>query len=619
MIKTIRTFVWKTLRDQSGQTLPFVALAMTGLLGAGGLVVDVGHAYVVRGQLQNSANAAALAAAGLVYTKSSQSVNTTTEADLYGATGTKNPTPYVIGDPVVAPVCLNLLMPKSSAGCVSGSAPNAVKVTQTAKVPTFLMAMFGVPKLTVSATATASMQGSSLPWNIAIIVDSTGSMASTDSNCNNLTQFQCALTGVQALLEDVNPCPTGITSCDQSIANVRVSLFTFPNVLTAVNGVVPTVNGSKADSIADDIACGGSPATWNNYNKQPIAAPYTLPVPGATLPVYTSANAPSTYDVGLNYLTYSNKVGSTTTTWDATYQITPFLSDYQDPIDSSGLNANSSLVKAVGHGTTSGCLTYTFGIWGTGGGSGFGNTYVASSMYAAQSALASEQASYGGQNAMILLSDGDMNASYYSTNSGSYGTANTTNQFTHAYEFPSGPSGSEVGPTTTSYPVPAYFTPATISSAQNTLGYDTLSSASTGSGQKRSGTSKGNYPDWYDQCQQAMQAGQYSTSHSTTVFSVAYGASTSGCNSGWSVGITDSTTLSGVSDANAGYTLSTLNPCVTMENIASSMSNFYSDWQQGTSFTSCKDSAHSTVSLSDIFQAIAVTFATPQLLPNNAT
>jgi len=34
----------------------------------GGLVIDVGHAYVVRGQLQNSANAAALAAAGYVYT-----------------------------------------------------------------------------------------------------------------------------------------------------------------------------------------------------------------------------------------------------------------------------------------------------------------------------------------------------------------------------------------------------------------------------------------------------------------------------------------------------------------------------------------------------------------------
>jgi len=65
MKQAIRSLVRKALRDQSGQTLPFIALAMTSLLGVGGLVVDVGHAYVVRSQLQNSANAAALAAAGL--------------------------------------------------------------------------------------------------------------------------------------------------------------------------------------------------------------------------------------------------------------------------------------------------------------------------------------------------------------------------------------------------------------------------------------------------------------------------------------------------------------------------------------------------------------------------
>ena len=61
MKNCISHFFGNALRSQSGQTLPFVALAMTGLLGMGGLVIDVGHAYVVRGQLQNSANAAALA------------------------------------------------------------------------------------------------------------------------------------------------------------------------------------------------------------------------------------------------------------------------------------------------------------------------------------------------------------------------------------------------------------------------------------------------------------------------------------------------------------------------------------------------------------------------------
>ena len=65
-----------------------------------------------------------------------------------------------------------------------------------------------------------------------------------------------------------------------------------------------------------------------------------------------------------------------------------------------------------------GCLTYTFGIWGTGSGSGFGNTYFASSIYEAQAALTAEQAARpGSKNAIIFLSDGQANASYYTEKS----------------------------------------------------------------------------------------------------------------------------------------------------------------------------------------------------------
>jgi hypothetical protein len=316
-------------------------------------------------------------------------------------------------------------------------------------------------------------------------------------------------------------------------------------------------------------------------------------VPGATLP----ANSDGTV-----YMTYTQT--STGKTWNATYQITPFLSDYYLPSNSSGLNPSSNLVKAVGYGNTAGCLTYTFGIWGTGSGSGFGNTYLASAIYEAQSALNAEQAAYGGQNAIIFLSDGQANASYYSKNSTAYGSANSTNQFADAYEFPMGPAGSEVGPTSTSPkdPVPSYYTPATTSTA---YGYNTF-------------TGTGAYPDWNDQCQQGIKAAQYATNEGTTVFSVAYGSEGSGCNSGWSVGLTD-TTLVAKTGLNASFSLSQLTPCVTMENIASSLSTFYSDYNQSSSGSTCEDSAHTTVSLEDIFQSIASTFTTPRLIPNNAT
>ena len=436
----------------------------------GGLTIDVGHAYVVRGQLQNSANAAALAAAGYVYTSQSASVNTTTMANQYSA-GAGGENAYASLGTVTTTVttkCLNMLMPKGTT-CGSGSSANAVQVIQAAKFNTFFMAVLGMKTLTVGAVATASMQGTSLPWNVAVIVDSTGSMATADSNCGGVTQFQCALSGVQSLLEATNPCPTGVASCSGSTANVRVSLFTFPNVLTSYNGA--TVN-----SLSDDINCNGTPATWTTYYSQPVAAPYTLPVPGATLPGAPDAT----------YLSYTQT--STGKIWKATYQITPFLSDFYKPTHSSGLNSSSQLVKAIGHGSSSSCLTYTFGIWGTGSGSGFGNTYVASSIYAAQSALMAEQGLYGGQNAIVLLSDGGQNASYYSMNSSAYGSTNSTNQYADAYEFPSGPSGSEVGPTSSGYPVPAYYTPAT--STSSTIAYSAL--GVNGKGNTRIGTISAN-------------------------------------------------------------------------------------------------------------------------------
>jgi Flp pilus assembly protein TadG len=626
MRKIILSFIRKALKDERGQALPWILLAMTGLLGVSGFTIDAGHAYVVRSQLQNAANAGALAAAGNVYNTSTTG-DASAIASLYaGSSGDLNSSDSLVSTKTtIATKCLNLLMPAGTT--CSTSAPvtpaNAVQVTESASVPTFFMKILGISTIPVVAQATASMQGMAQPWNVAIIVDTTGSMATADSNCGSLTELQCSLSGIQSLLAATNPCPPG--GCGSG-ANFRVSLFTFPNVLTAVNGALPKVGSTTYDSISNDINCSGTPATYKNYTHQPLAAPYTLPVPGAALLTYGGtggAAARSTYQAGLEYLTYSNKVGSTTTTWEATYQITPFLSDYYAPTASSGLNTSSSIVKAVGYGTTSGCLTYTLGIDGTGSGSGFGNTYFASSIYAAQSMLAAEQASNPkSNNAIIFLSDGQANASYFSKDSSAYGGSspyyNSTNQYNDATEFPEAPANSEVGPSTSSYPVPAYYTPATILTAQNTLGYDTLSSSSSSSGQKRSGTSTGVYPDWHDQCQQAIVAAQYAVNQGTRVYAVAYGSEASGCSNGWSVGATDTTTVA-TGTFNQPFTGSSILPCTTMEDIASSWSYFYSDNQQsGNVNLGCTDNNHSTISLADIFLAIASTFTNPRLLPNNA-
>lgn len=54
-------------RDNKGFALVYVALLIFVLFGFLGLAVDVGHLYVVRGQLQNAADAAALAGAWSLY------------------------------------------------------------------------------------------------------------------------------------------------------------------------------------------------------------------------------------------------------------------------------------------------------------------------------------------------------------------------------------------------------------------------------------------------------------------------------------------------------------------------------------------------------------------------
>jgi hypothetical protein len=464
------------------------------------------------------------------------------------------------------------------------------------------MRFFGVRTLTIKAEATASMQGLAQPWNVAIIVDSTGSMNTADSNCGSgVTEFQCALTGIQTLLQTTNPvCPTGSANCPTG-ASFAVSLFTFPNVLTSVNGTLPVVSGTSIDSLSNDINCGGTPGSYNNWKTQPLAAPYTLPVPGASLPVDST---------GRTYLTYRQT--STGTPWTATYQITPFLSDYYAPSSTTtgGLNANSDLVKAVGYASTKGCLTYTFGIDGpSGGGSHFGNTYFASSIYAAQAALTAQAAATpNSQNAIIFLSDGQANASYWSKDTGAYGDPSpyytAADQYNHAFEFPDAPAGSEVGPTSTNYPVPAYLTPAT--STSSTLAYSTL-------------TGTGTYPDWKDQCQQAIKAAQYAAAQGTRVYAVAYGAEATGCTNGWAVGNTDLTLVA--TGQNQPFTsLSQLLPCTTMENVASAWDYFYSDnQQQGNVNLGCTDNNHTTVSLKDIFLAISASFTKPRLLPNNAT
>ena len=537
------SLVRKALSEQRGQVLPLAAMAMVAMMGMAGLTIDVGHAYVVRSQLQNSTNAAALAAAGVVYNTSSTD-NATTYANNYssGASGNENfNSNFGTVHTAVTTRCLNLLV-KPSTCAATGNVSNAVQVTQSASVPTYFMRLFGFNTLTVSATAIASMQGIAQPWNVAIIVDATQSMSNADTNCGGMSEFQCALNGIQALLEATDPCPSGVSSCTAANANFRVSLFSFPNLSTA--------------NLSDDNPCGGS------FTKEQ----YTFPLATSTTTSYSP-------------ITYQTTNGKQTQSWAATYQIVDWDSSYYEPsaTATAGLNPNDNLVKVIGNSGTSttvgnkGCLPNVGGE----------STYYAGVIYAAQAALVQEQANFpGSQNAMILLSDGQANAD--------------------SSKFPQ--SGSTV--------ISTFGTSTTLNG---------LSVTNSNTSYNLTGGTFGTYPDYHDECQQAIMAAQAATQAGTTVYAVAYGSEDSGCTG--SSG-TD-TTLVATGTYNVPVSLTTLTPCITMEDIASSIatnsSTFYSDYlKSGGSGTACQDASHSVTSLQGIFQAISATFTYPRLLPNNA-
>ncbi len=518
------SFVQRALNDRRGQVLPLVALGMVALLAAAGFTIDVGHAYVVRNQLQNTANAAALAAAGEVYNTSSTD-NATSVANHYaGSTGdlNSNSTLGAVAT-AVTPKCLNMLMPPGTTCVKTGSSPtppNAVQVKETASVPTFFMKILGKPTLTVVAEATASMQGVSQPWNVAIILDATSSMgdAPPAGSCTGYkTEFACALAGVQDLLAAVTP----------SNGKLQISIFSFPNVSTA--------------TVADDYT-GGTP-TYELYTLPKPSEPYAT-------------------------LGYGSKTPGTAPP-PSTYQDVPFSSDWYSATSSTHLNSSSDLVKAV-----------TGDMKNPGGES----TYYASVIYAAQAALDAAHTS-GTQDAMIILSDGQ---------------ANATNA-----KFPA--TGANAWPSGDGYNV-------TTNSTSNTYG-------SKGASNLAGGT-WGTYPDFHDECQQAIKAAQDAQAAGTTVYSVAFNSESDGCAvSGSGVTVTDTTLWATATSGNAALSLNTLTPCIVMKNMASpptsTQNYFYADTSSASG--GCADPNHTVQSIQDIFGAIGSTFTTPRLLPNNAT
>jgi Flp pilus assembly protein TadG len=559
------------LSDEGGQVLPWVVVVLLVILGISALVVDIGRAMVVQRQLQASADAAALAAAETV---SGTSTTFETVAASYSA-GSSDKNAYngvSVGTPTVTPLCLTTVSNWGYPCTTSGgtvSVPNAVSVTESASVPTLFAAIFGKPSVTVSATSTAA-RGRPIPYNIALIVDSTISMTSVDSNCNSLTQEQCAMNGMQQLLSGLS------TTYDD------VALFTFPNVAAGASqaGIVEsgdytctsTVPSSyKGSSYSYQAAAGGyitmlwTPAYMQPYPGIAWAMPYTFP----PIPASTSG--------------YAIASGS----YAPTYELTPFLADYNTAANS--LNTSSNLVKAVG------------GVSGCGGMApsnydGNYGTYYAGAIYAAQAALLKQQTLHANSsNVMIVLGDG---------NSDGPPPSSSPNPSTPS--IPTSPTQSETTYASTSSLNTEYTLPSTYMLAEQNGG--------------------GVYPSQVGQCGQAVIAAQYAANYSsggtpnpTWIFTIAYGALS------YSSAATDG---SGACDTDVGAgSHPNITPCQTLQQMATQQSgytispSFYSDYTATGGDAGCQANSDNSgiTAISDIYNAIKAKLSKARLIPNGTT
>ncbi len=528
--------------DDRAQALPVIALMMTMLLSMTALALDGGRAIYSSRELQATTDAAALAAAHAVRTA-------TTVAQITGPTGVAATYSAGLGGynqrstlPSVNVTstlkCLTTLQNQGIA-CIGTLPYNAVQVTASSVLPMYFAGILGHRTLTISTTSTASTRGGSpRPSNIAVIIDTTLSMNITDSNCGT-TAMQCALNGFQILLQNLSPCASYQSSCAGGSSN---SPFDEVSLFTFDNVSVGTVGLYTSCTSPMPGPSYGS----NYYNYAPYGN-FDLQTSPAATPF---AGLPT--GLGYSFPTPGAAYSPTGST-NPTYQVTGFLTDYRVSDTATSLNTNSALVKAAGG--VSGCGSMAPPNFEADYG-----TFHAGVLYAAQSSLAAQHQANGADSVMIILSDGDSNALQ---------SGNTV--INQAF------GGPPPNSTNMSTPAP------------------------TGSGSYMTATANGSYPSWVGECGQAVDAAQYATNSGTLVFSIAYGAQTSGC----------------TTDSNAGNHPN-ITPCNTMAGMASAPQYFYSDNQKYGQTTSCIASQPYT-SLNSIFTAIAAELSQSRLIPNNTT
>jgi Flp pilus assembly protein TadG len=240
----------RVLGNERGQTLPLIAVFMLIVIAFAGLVIDVGNVYRVQQALQASTDAAAAAGAGqLTVTYPPNTANAVNQAKAFGsATGGKNAIAGVPASGVTETIGTSCVGSNPNLPCNNA---NTVAVTQSAQVPTYFLRVLGFNTIGVSASAKACSPCNSVPLDIQMVVDRTGSMSASGGATNGESKWENLQDG---LLQGFLP------GLDSGIDNVGLTVLP------------PDVNGTS--DVCRAAASSNYDSTHPTYTVVPLSNSY---------------------------------------------------------------------------------------------------------------------------------------------------------------------------------------------------------------------------------------------------------------------------------------------------------------------------------------------------------
>ncbi|HEY3796798.1 MAG TPA: pilus assembly protein TadG-related protein [Caulobacteraceae bacterium] len=248
---SLARFFTRYRRSQRGATAVTVALFMTVMIGLCGFTIDVGHVAWVQRELQSASDAAALAGAAQINCCSTTSAASTATA--YSAVAGKNNAISGVTATMVSGYPKLKCFTSTGIACTFGTgvdSANGIQVKESASVPMWFSAIFGITAIPVTSTSTASVGGYGSTssgtlvksLDIEVVLDTTQSMNSSDSSCGSgETRLSCAEEGVQTLLKAL------------SYTSDQVGLMVFPGVTSS--------------TAVKDYNCSGNSPTAQTYSS----------------------------------------------------------------------------------------------------------------------------------------------------------------------------------------------------------------------------------------------------------------------------------------------------------------------------------------------------------------